>query len=214
MQGTLDFACAIYAVINALAVTHGINLATSRRIFADTVDALSNHRELKRAFLYNETDHYWVIRYCLARYCQAGPLCLGMLQPFGSGLMPSVANSGFNLEQAELFVEDDEHSSGRLANRPEVWKALEEWLSPEVLLKHKRAAIMRFHRFMPGVAEPVVSHWTTCSQVGGDVLYLHDASSEMNAIHQIRREDLQEEPGVATPLYIVPSSVIFLQKHA
>ena len=40
MQGTLDFTCAVYAVINSLSVIHNLDLATGRMILAETLQAL------------------------------------------------------------------------------------------------------------------------------------------------------------------------------
>ena len=82
LQGTLDFACGIYAVINALSLTHDIPLSDARRIFQDTHLALSANSWLWKKFLRNETDHYWLVRILLSQLCTSRPYMLDISQPF------------------------------------------------------------------------------------------------------------------------------------
>ena len=88
MQGTLDFACGIYAVINALSCIYGLDLAHARKIFQETVHALSKQERVWISFLCNETDHYWLIRWLLGRWCSASPWRLDVRQPFSDCLCP------------------------------------------------------------------------------------------------------------------------------
>lgn len=71
-QGQLDFCCAIYAFINALKLVAGLGLADGRRILGETLREISARPALWEPFLSNSTDHYWVVRYLLGRYCRAG----------------------------------------------------------------------------------------------------------------------------------------------
>lgn len=71
-QGQLDFCCAIYAFINALKLVAGLGLADGRRILGETLREISARPALWEPFLSNNTDHYWVVRYLLGRYCRTG----------------------------------------------------------------------------------------------------------------------------------------------
>ena len=71
-QGQLDFFCAVHAFINALKLLAGLDLADGRRILGETLREFSVRPLLWEPFLNNHTDHYWVVRYLLGRYCRTG----------------------------------------------------------------------------------------------------------------------------------------------
>lgn len=95
-QGQLDYFCAVYTVINALRLTHGIGLTDSREIFATALKEISAKPELWQALLDNNTDHHWVIRYLLGRFCHKGAWPL------------RVARLPLNLPQAPLKMKNDD----------------------------------------------------------------------------------------------------------
>lgn len=68
----MDFFCGIYAVINAIGLTHKINLSQSRGILATCLAELSGCPELWAAFLSNATDQHWLVEYLLGRFCHNG----------------------------------------------------------------------------------------------------------------------------------------------
>jgi hypothetical protein len=215
LQGTLDFACAIYAVINALACTRGLNLADARKIYGETSLALSGRPALWSAFLRNHTDHYWLVRYMVGRWCVDPPHRLRPVQPFSSCLLPGGKLS--ELTGADLYLPEKESPAGpsslAFADREAraIWDAAVAWFGRESGAAEKRTAVLRFHRFLPGVAAPVVSHWTTALRLERDALSLHDASSESGALLALEKDVLVPGPGARALVRIVPESLLLLQ---
>jgi hypothetical protein len=214
MQGTLDFACGIYAVINALSCTYGLDLASARKIFQETVHALSEQERLWNSFLYNETDHYWLIRWLLGRWCLEPPWRLDVRQPFSDCLCPKSRSK--DLTEMELFLPETHVPVGPAcpsAARSEafaVWNALAGWLGEQG--GYSGAALLRFHRFIPSTRQLMVSHWTTARAVDDKAILLHDASSEPGALFVLERESLLPEVQHTALLRIVPESVVLLSR--
>ncbi len=226
MQGTLDFTCGVYAVINALSVIHNLDLAAGRLILAEALRTLSTRPALWQAFLRNETDHYWLVDYCLARWCANGRFRLCALRPFApdpplyetpEALLDNVrlfrpAGPGSNLHDPRLGpglgVESVRANARLEADR--AFRALELHLQTP---GPRKAALFRFLRFLPGSSTPVVLHWTTAFRVLGESIVLHDASSEPGAIHALEKASLMPENGPAL-LYIEPESVTLLEPGA
>jgi hypothetical protein len=90
-----------------------------------------------------------------------------------------------------------------------VWEALSAWLGSGSAV---RAAIFRFHRFMPGSAIPVVSHWTTGTRVCDGELFLHDASGEKESLHSLEKACIVEQPNPM--IRIAPESIALLERGA
>jgi hypothetical protein len=93
-----------------------------------------------------------------------------------------------------------------------VWRAIALWLTAGEAEPEKRAVILRFHRFFPGLPQPVVSHWTTAFAVIDDKLLLHDASSEPGALLELERAVLAPAVGERSLVRIVPESLVFIRK--
>ena len=216
MQGTLDFTCGIYAVINALSCTHGLNLANARKIFQETLHELSGQERLWNSFLRNETDHYWLIRWLLGRWCLEAPWRLEIRQPFSDCLRPESRIKDF----AGMALYLPEALAPKGPDCPEaaknealaVWSALTEWLLEQE--GRSRAALLRFHRFIPGAHQPVVSHWTTAQGANGRAILLHDASAEPGAVFILERKSLLPEAQHTAPLRIAPESVALMSRSA
>ena len=216
LQGTLDFNCAVYAVINALSVIHNLDLTVGRNILADAMHSLSRRPDLWQAFLRNETDHYWLVDYCLARWCSGGRLGLRCLRPFASDLSAGETPESL-LDRARLFrsggpgnnAHDPRAGAAEAAQEADrVFRAIALHLeSPGP----RKAVIFRFLRFLPGSPLPVVLHWTTAHKAMGDTIFLHDASAENGAIHAFDRTLLASDSGLP-PLYIEPESVTLLER--
>lgn len=212
MQGTLDFTCGIYAVINALSCIRGIDLAQARAMFQQSQMAFAAHPRLWRAFLYNESDHYWVVRYMLHRWCCTGAYRLRMHSPYGSWLQGDGPAEAL-LDNVALYLPETHADSGpgsfekSRAEAEDVWRVLHAWFDGN---QKGRACLLRFHRFLPGVAQAVVSHWTCVRGVSPDEAFLHDASSEQNALHTLERRALLPADKVRALVRIVPESMILL----
>lgn len=212
-QGTLDFACALYAVINALAVTHDLGIAKGGAIYTGTMEEIARHPAAWQAFLHNRTDHYWLVRHVLARWCTTPPLHYMITQPFSSCLLPGeepdLADAALHLPEAYMGPAGYFHP-GVNGEQEQVWERLADWLGDNEA--ESRAAIFRFHRFLPQVALPVVSHWTTGRSVVGDTLLLHDASAEKNSLQHITRGSLFGREGLPPAVLIAPESLVILER--
>lgn len=212
LQGTLDFACGVYAVINALSVTHGLDLAGARAIFREVHATLAANPALWADYAANNTDHYWIVQYTLERWCCAPPYRLRAYRPFDDGLWPKrarLATAARHLPEClppwgpPSFAE-----AQREARR--TWRACRDWLNGDA--SSPRALIMRFHRFVPDVREPIVSHWTTGRCVENDVLHLHDSSQEPRALRALSPDLLFPVDGRRPPARIVPESLLLVEK--
>ncbi len=223
LQGTLDFACGIYAVINALACTHGLELAEAKRLFQDAQLGLAARPALWACYARNETDHYWLVRLMLSHVQASTRLKLELNQPFSRCLLPSPACAPLaeSLEAQSgdfsMYLPEEQAPQGPAAlsdARKEalsVWQALAGWFTPEAARQDRRAVVLRFHRFLPGFDAPVVSHWTTGAFFNSNSLVLHDASSEPRALRVLERPALLPPAGRAL-VRIVPESLLFLRK--
>lgn len=231
MQGTLDFTCGIYAVINALSCTHGLELAQARKIFQETMQALSEQEKIWNSFLSNKTDHYWLIRWLLGRWCMEPPWRLDVRQPFADCLLPAPPPENHpegrpecrkpDWAGVELYLPESHAPGGPTC--PEaaqnealaVWNALTDWLSKqEGSDGNTRAALLRFHKFVPGGREPLVSHWTTARATNDRTILLHDASAEPGALFVLERRNILPEMQHTALLRIVPESVALLSRPA
>lgn len=213
-QGTLDFACALYAVINSLAVTHDLGLARGGAMYTGTMEEIARRPPLWHSFLYNKTDHYWVVRYLLARWCTRPPVHYTLLQPFSSCLLPQ--EDTLYLENVALYL-PEAYAGGAGYFHPgveeeqkRVWETMADWLGNNE--GENRTVIFRFHRFLPQMAQPVVSHWTTGRSVLGNTLMLHDASAEKSALQHITRGSLFGRVDARPSVLIAPESVVLLER--
>lgn len=214
LQGTLDFACGAYAIINTLSLTHGLDLANARTIFRETHIALAARPGLWADYMGNATDHYWLVRYMLQRWCAAPPYKLRLRQPFSACLLPG-GDAEAELASAPRFLPERERPTGPASpaaaarEAESTWRELASWLGPGGAAR--RTAIFRFHRFVPRMEEPVVSHWTTAAFLDAGALFLHDASAEQNALHRLEQKALVPGDGARALVRIVPESVLLAE---
>ncbi len=222
LQGTLDYACGLYAVVNALACTHGLDLARGRYIFQETLLALSGRPGLWMPFARNDTDHYWLVNYLLAAWCGSAPWRYRREQPFSSCLLGRDPEAA--LENAGLYLPEKEPPRGPASAKAAakeaaaVWESLGLWFgdsgesTAELLSgRKKRVALLRFHRFLPGLEAPIVSHWTTVSHRMHETLVLHDSSSEKQALFSLERTQLMPVEQERAMVRIVPESIVLLE---
>lgn len=228
LQGTLDFACAVYAVINALSVMYALDLAGARHIFKETHVSLAGEPALWDDYLGNNTDHYWLVRHMLRRWCSGGPYALRLAQPFSDCLLPTDKDLDFTGVERHLPERETPAGPSSLAAAEKearsVWRELDAWLgagnrSPGTggtggtggAGVFPRAALLRFHRFVPGLRQPVVSHWTTGKRLERSVLQLHDASSESGALLALERSALMPSHNGRALVRVVPESLLLLE---
>ncbi len=87
-QGKLDTFCAIYAVLNALRLTHSIRVLKAREILNDTLLALASSPAAFKAVLDQETDYCDLVDSVLRTQSRIFPL--DVRQPFAPDQDPSV----------------------------------------------------------------------------------------------------------------------------
>jgi hypothetical protein len=215
LQGTLDYACGLYAVVNALSCLYGLKLAGARHIFEKTMLELAAEPFVWKNFLANNTDHYWLARHLLRRWGAErtdSPYPFSVTCPLGAR---TPCNGDLTLADADMFLPETHMPSGPASaadsqqEAAHTWRTVFAWLSGKAA--RKRAAILRFHRFLPNVPEPVVSHWTAVSSADQSALRLHDASSENNALHCLDKAALLPAHGLRAMVRVVPESVYFLE---
>ncbi|MDR2800135.1 MAG: hypothetical protein LBB52_02575 [Desulfovibrio sp.] len=240
MQGTLDFACAVYAVINAVSCVYYLDLAAAREIFQRTLLHFSENARAWEAFVNNRTDHYWVVRYMLRRWCAQGKLKLEPDLPFSRLGLP--LDQELDLNTVSLFLPENHppkgpENGGGCAGARDNPAAAAEGNSPataggdpvraaggeaDTALEALRSffarippgdgtAILRFHRFQPSIATPIVSHWTTVSGADSEALRLWDSSSADGAMHSLPYAALlcaDSHPS----LRVVPESIYLLSR--
>ena len=93
-QGKLDTFCAIYAVLNALRLTHGIRVLKARDILNETLLALAGAPEAFRAVLDQETDYLNLVDGMLPR--RSGPQWTSSGGSAGNGSRRSAAARSFS----------------------------------------------------------------------------------------------------------------------
>lgn len=216
LQGTLDFHCGVYSVINALACLRGLSLQAARTILSESVIALQPYPHLLKGFLRNETDHYWMVAYCLARWTRLLPFQVGYDQLYGDVWIPSISCEPEEvLAAAELYLPEKAVAYESRAQEKRlldiVWGGINDWLRPNSSFRVQRAALVRFHYHLRGERTPLVSHWTTVIKASKARLELHDASANDQAIHSLNYSDMlaNTRPG-ANAIRIVPESVVLL----
>ncbi|MDL2267667.1 hypothetical protein LJC46_06740 [Desulfovibrio sp. OttesenSCG-928-G15] len=215
LQGTLDFCCGVYAVLNALSCLYSIDLQTGRKIFQQTLNEFSSFADVWPHFLRNETDHYWVIRYLLQNRCTGAPYFVNFTQPFATGL--TAGEPGAMPDFSSLYLPEEHDPSGpsssnhRTKEAEAVWESLHAHLAENARHSgpYNEVALLRFHRFLPGIPQPLVSHWTTAKAVDERAIILHDASAEEGALFVLDR-DMLFSGKIRALVRIVPESVVFL----
>jgi hypothetical protein len=85
-QGKLDTFCAIYAVLNALRLTHGIRTLKARSILNETLVALAASPEAFKVVLDQETDYFQLVDGILSAQGKVFPL--EARNPFVRGEIP------------------------------------------------------------------------------------------------------------------------------
>ena len=83
-QGKLDTFCAIYAVLNALRLTHGIQTLKARDILNETLLSLAGKPDALRAVLEQDTDYMQLVDDMLQARRQRYPLRIE--KPFAEGV--------------------------------------------------------------------------------------------------------------------------------
>lgn len=157
-QGKLDVFCAIYAVLNALRLTHGIRTLKAREILNETLLGIATKPAAFRAVLNQETDYVALVDNMLQ--IQAKRLPLKIERPFLAADLP---------------------------NLDKLWTTCYNWLNPNGAKAEQRAIIMRFSRH-DKIGEPAaLRHWTVVSEMDLETMHLYDSSHEAEAIQNLKK---------------------------
>ena len=214
-QGQLDFFCAAYAVINALTALHRINLAQARALLASVLSDIALHPGLWRATLANKTDFHWLTEYMLLACSKTSAYPLRVYRPFSPQV--EIPQSAGDLANARLYSDP---SGIEAENADAIWDSLADWL-PETEIQPRagsarRAAILRFHRYIRFVENPIVSHWSVMDHHHRGIFYLRDASKEENALYSLDRNVAVFSPELVSESHLVriePESFFFLERR-
>lgn len=189
-QGQLDVLCGVYAVLNALRAVHPLGMGQARRLFNEVLLDLAHDRQAMHAVLYNVTDHAALVEATLDRAAR-DVAALRVVRPFPHA--PGVRVAGRASHEPPAASRSGRRVAPDASAQPTpraVWETLSGWL----LGGRARAAVLRFHRYLPFRGDPVVSHWTAAGRMLGDMLALFDSSREPNAVHCIDRRGFVTAP--------------------
>ncbi len=194
-QGKIDVFCALYAVLNALKVTHHIRTLQARDIFHDTLMGISQNPTALRAVFDQRTDY------------------IGLVDA-----MLSVQGRKYHMNVEKPF----EHSTATTApSNHEVFNTIATWLEPNAhkdisSFKHvpERAVVFRFLRYLIAGAEPANKHWTTAYIMKDGQLDFFDCSLEEGAIYAVTKDSFVTSPNDISPdclCCIEPHSIRFIE---
>lgn len=218
-QGQLDFFCAVYAVINALTALYGINLAQGRSLFASMLSDISRYPGLWRATLENRTDFHWLAEHMILACQKGSSYPVRAHRPFA--LVRDIPESAADLSLAQSFSNvgcaDKYYRQGGAET---IWGEMEQWLLRTETQPRagtlRRVAVLRFHRYIPLVDTPVVSHWSVADWRCNDVIYLRDASKEENAVYSFDKATTafsRDAVSETRAVRIEPESIFFLERR-
>ena len=217
-QGQLDFFCALYAIINAMTALFNLNLMQARALFATALNDISQHPELWHATLENKTDFHWLVAYLLDGASRGPSYPLRVHRPFAEE--KGIPESASNLACAKLFTHTGTPETFLSPREAGVfWQTMQKWLmpasSPPPSGSVRHAAILRFHRYIPYMREPAISHWTVADHFYDDKIRLRDASMEERSLHSLGRSVTALHPDLVSErrdVRIEPESVFFIEK--
>lgn len=213
-QGQLDFFCAAYAVVNTLTALYGISLSQARALLASILSDVSRQPELWRATLYNDTDFHWLAEYMLLACGKASSYPVQVFRPFAA--QREIPESAANLAAAKAYIDPPLS----VPDTDTAWAALEEWLPATGTQPRagsaRRAVMLRFHRYVRFVPDPVVSHWSVMDCHHAGLFQLRDASKEENALYSLDKECCvfaREAVSEKHPVRIEPDSLFFIERR-
>ncbi len=193
-QGKLDSFCAIYAVLNALRLLHGIRTSRAREILNESLLALAENPKAFRAFLEQDTDYVTLVDSLLAFVATRHPL--RYFRPFA-------------LPESKRPVDAGKPAPLLNPTTAQFWTQCQDWLA-----QPGRTLIFRFLRYLTPESGPVNRHWTCVDKMDSASMHLFDCSHEAESIQNIANTSfVTSEKGIRreTLLWIQPETVRFLR---
>lgn len=162
-QGKLDNFCALYAVLNAMQRTHGINHWEARKLFHAGLVSFSQ-----------DTEHWEKIVCCRTDYISEVQSFLHVIQ-----------GKGTPLEYTQPFPDGK-------ASIDDVLAVIKDW-SPVnkergVTLYDQsegKGVVLQFKRYLPFRGAPLISHWTAVKEYVGNEIRFIDSSLEKTATYAL-----------------------------
>ncbi|MCT4534374.1 hypothetical protein [Halodesulfovibrio sp.] len=189
-QGKLDNFCALYAVLNAMQRTHGINHWSARKLFHAGLIGLSKNAESWGKIVWNDTDYIAEVR----------------------SFIEIINAEGTSLQYTHPFPDGK-------AGIAEVLDAIGSWSSLEsdesASLRERsggKAVVLQFKRFLPFRGAPLINHWTAVKEFAGNEIRFMDSSLEKTATYALpsngfctHEDDLKEGR-----LFMIDPATIYL----
>lgn len=161
-QGKLDNFCALYAVLNAMQRTHGINHWDARKLFHAGLISFSRDTELWEKIVCNRTDYIEEVGAFLKIIKKEGTP-VHYTQPFPDG-KASIA------EVLEVIKE---------------WSPINKKGTTLYEQAEGKAVVLQFKRFLPFRGAPLISHWTAVKEYTGSDIRFLDSSLEKSATYAL-----------------------------
>lgn len=164
-QGKLDNFCALYAVLNAMQRTHGINHWSARKLFHAGLVGLSRDEQSWKNIVWNDTDYISEVR-SFIEIINAEGTSLQYTHPFPDGKA--------GIEDVLTVVAD--WSQCDRSKGDTLWE-----------MAGGKAVVLQFKRFLPFRGAPLISHWTAVKEFSGNELRFIDSSLEKTATYALPR---------------------------
>lgn len=174
-QGKIDNFCAAYSVLNALRLVCGISAFQARDILNDMFVEQAKDIEKWRDIVCHRTDYYELVQFMLEKWKVIHNY--SVYRPFAG--VPNITH--VKTFQPEIDMDT-------------LWEFLQK------TVKDKQCtAVMRFCRFLPHQAGPIVDHWSTVSRVTPGEIYLYDCSLETTGWYVLKKDKFFTAPFGAVP---------------
>lgn len=175
-QGKIDNFCAAYSVLNALRLICGISAFQARDILNDMFMEQAKNAEEWKKIVCHETTYCELVRSMLEKWKNA--YNYGYYCPFPCD-KPNIAH--IKTFSPEVDVDT-------------VWDFLKDAIKDK-----QTTAVMRFCRFLPHQAGPIVDHWSTVLRVTDREIFLYDCSLEPTGWYVLHRDKFFAAPFGAIP---------------
>lgn len=180
-QGKIDNFCAAYSVLNALRLVCGISAFQARDILNDTLIEKAKNSEDWKKIVCHETNYNELVRFMLEKWQET--YGYSYYCPF-----PCINPNANNIRRFQPEVDLET-----------IWEFLKNTVILSAEANKEVTAVLRFCRFLPRQAGPMVDHWSTISRITDTEIYLYDCSLEATGWYVLQREKFFSAPFGAIP---------------
>ncbi|MEZ6853286.1 hypothetical protein [Halodesulfovibrio aestuarii] len=189
-QGKLDNFCALYAVLNAMQRTHGINHWEARKLFHAGLLSFSRDAESWENIVCNRTDY------------------IAEVQSF----INLIRSEGTSIHYTQPFP-DGKASIADVLKVVKAWSPVEQGKGTSLYEKAGgKGVVLQFKRFLPFRGAPLITHWTAVKEFVGSEIRFIDSSLEKNATYALPQNGFctREDELKQSQLFMVNPATIFL----